>query len=217
MSVGENIRRLRLSAKLTQQELADKLNVTRSTVTQWERGWSMPRMSKLRSISEVFDVPYSEVVAESADKSGYANNASHRSTVALVSLGTLSQQAFSKQDATPITIEMDSSRTIEVPPRVLARHANALALLAEDNCMDRVAPRGMAMVFDPSLAPKNGQVAVLSTPDHGTIVRRFYKGKDTLMLVADSHGSYDDILVKLDVPMVVHGTVVWVQTPQELG
>ena len=217
MSVGENIRRLRLSAKLTQQELADKLNVTRSTVTQWERGWSMPRMSKLRSISEVFDVPYSEVVAESADKSGYANNASHRSTVTLVSIRALSQQAFSKQDTTPITIEMDSPQTIEVPPRVLARHTDALALLAEDNCMDRVAPRGMAMVFDPSLAPKNGQVVVLSTPDHGTIVRRFYKGKDTLMLVADSHGSYDDILVKLDVPMVVHGTVVWVQTPQELG
>lgn len=38
MSVGTNIRRLRETAEMTQEQLAEKLDVARSTVTQWERG-----------------------------------------------------------------------------------------------------------------------------------------------------------------------------------
>jgi hypothetical protein len=38
MSLAQNIKKLRLNMGLTQGELAEKINVTRSTVTQWETG-----------------------------------------------------------------------------------------------------------------------------------------------------------------------------------
>ena len=44
MGLAENIRKFRTDADLTQAKLADLVGVTRATVTQWETGWSQPRM-----------------------------------------------------------------------------------------------------------------------------------------------------------------------------
>jgi transcriptional regulator with XRE-family HTH domain len=45
MSIGENIRKFREAKGLTQQQLADKLNMARPTLTQFERGSRIPNMS----------------------------------------------------------------------------------------------------------------------------------------------------------------------------
>lgn len=49
---------------MTQGELAEKLGVARTTVTQWERGWSSPRMGMIKKLAGVFKVTTSEIVAE---------------------------------------------------------------------------------------------------------------------------------------------------------
>lgn len=64
MSVTANIKRLRESVNLTQNELADKLGVARTTVTQWENGWSKPRMGMVEKLAAVFHVSTSDIVAE---------------------------------------------------------------------------------------------------------------------------------------------------------
>lgn len=64
MSVAANIKRLRESVNLTQNELADKLGVARTTVTQWENGWSKPRMGMVEKLATVFHVSTSDIVAE---------------------------------------------------------------------------------------------------------------------------------------------------------
>ena len=58
MGLAENIRKFRTDADLTQAKLADLVGVTRATVTQWETGWSQPRMGAVEKLSEVrrFDV-----------------------------------------------------------------------------------------------------------------------------------------------------------------
>lgn len=48
MDINSNIRKLRKQAGLTQEELAEKLEVARSTITQWETGWSSPRMGMIQ-------------------------------------------------------------------------------------------------------------------------------------------------------------------------
>ena len=40
MTIGKNIRKLRTAAGLTQDQLAERLFVTRQTVSNWERGVS---------------------------------------------------------------------------------------------------------------------------------------------------------------------------------
>ena len=49
----ENIKSIRKSRGLSQEELAIKLNVVRQTISKWEQGLSVPDSEMLISISEV--------------------------------------------------------------------------------------------------------------------------------------------------------------------
>lgn len=52
MTVGSNIKKLRTSQELTQEQLANRLYVTRQTVSSWEVGKSRPDLELLESIAE---------------------------------------------------------------------------------------------------------------------------------------------------------------------
>ena len=60
----ENIKAIRKSKGLSQQELAIKLNVVRQTVSKWETGMSVPDSDMLISISEVLETPVSILLGE---------------------------------------------------------------------------------------------------------------------------------------------------------
>ena len=62
--LSENIKAIRKSKGLSQQELAVKLNVVRQTVSKWEQGLSVPDSDMLISISEVFEIPVSTLLGE---------------------------------------------------------------------------------------------------------------------------------------------------------
>ena len=53
---GERLKDLRLEARLSQIDLAKKLNVGKSIISAWELGQSEPTLSKLVSIANFFDV-----------------------------------------------------------------------------------------------------------------------------------------------------------------
>lgn len=60
MSLGTQIKQRRKALGLTQQELADKLNLSRSTVANWEIDRNYPDIKLLLSISEILDIPLEE-------------------------------------------------------------------------------------------------------------------------------------------------------------
>ena len=60
----ENIKSIRKSKGLSQEELAIKLNVVRQTISKWEQGLSVPDAEMLISISEVFETPVSILLGE---------------------------------------------------------------------------------------------------------------------------------------------------------
>lgn len=62
-----NIKQLRKSKGLSQEELAIKLNVVRQTISKWEQGLSVPDSEMLISISEVFDTPVSKLLGENIE------------------------------------------------------------------------------------------------------------------------------------------------------
>ena len=55
-SIGERIRYLRHERKLTQEELAEQLNVTSQAVSKWENGSGMPDISQIVPLAHVFGV-----------------------------------------------------------------------------------------------------------------------------------------------------------------
>ena len=62
--LNENIKAIRKSKGLSQQELAVKLNVVRQTVSKWEQGLSVPDSDMLIAISEVLETPVSKLLGE---------------------------------------------------------------------------------------------------------------------------------------------------------
>ncbi len=60
--IGEFIAKLRKEKNLTQEELADKLNVNSKTVSRWENGNNMPDYSILNSLCEEFDINVLELL-----------------------------------------------------------------------------------------------------------------------------------------------------------
>ena len=63
--LNENIKAIRKSKGLSQEELAIKLNVVRQTISKWEQGLSVPDSDILISISEVLETPVSTLLGES--------------------------------------------------------------------------------------------------------------------------------------------------------
>ena len=65
----ENIKQLRKSKGLSQEELAIKLNVVRQTISKWEQGLSVPDAEMLITLSEVLETPVSTLLGENISQS----------------------------------------------------------------------------------------------------------------------------------------------------
>ena len=67
MTLSENIKNLRKRAVMTQEQLADKLGVTRQTVSKWKNNMSVPDADILSEMADVFDVSVSELLGYGVD------------------------------------------------------------------------------------------------------------------------------------------------------
>ena len=62
MEFNNKLYELRKQKGLSQEELANRLNVSRQTISKWEVGESTPDMEKLVAISDLFEVSLDELV-----------------------------------------------------------------------------------------------------------------------------------------------------------
>ena len=62
MKLGETISRLRAENGLSQEALAQRLGVSRQSVSKWETGASVPDLEKLMGLSELFGVSLDQLV-----------------------------------------------------------------------------------------------------------------------------------------------------------
>ena len=61
--LSENIYALRKKAGLSQEQLAEKIGVSRQAISKWEVGLSCPELDKLRALSQFFNVSIDELTS----------------------------------------------------------------------------------------------------------------------------------------------------------
>jgi repressor LexA len=230
------IRALRTRANLTQRELAELLSVDQSAISQWETGRTLPDREKLPKLAQVLgvgiqdlfaretlpaidvaapampnDAPNARFASREASVDDSPSPLQARALPATVPLAALARPRSNGPQADELV-----GRTVEVPAGILEKHPRAQAVIVTDDCMSRVAPKGSIAVFDPDLAPTNGHVAIVEDEEHGTIMRRWHQGNNTLMLTADSFQPHDDIVLQGEWQCRPVGTVVYVSVPPEL-
>ena len=60
--IGNNIKYFRKESGMTQDELAEELNVTRQALSNWERGKTEPDIETLTKIAEILNVSVEELI-----------------------------------------------------------------------------------------------------------------------------------------------------------
>ena len=61
--LGENIKKIRQKKGYTQEEVANRLHVTRQTISKWEKNYSVPDADLLVRLAEILEVPTSELLS----------------------------------------------------------------------------------------------------------------------------------------------------------
>ena len=67
MSFGENLRTVRKERKISQEELAEQLHVSRQAISRWEQGNGYPEMEKMISLSRILKVSLDYLVSDQSD------------------------------------------------------------------------------------------------------------------------------------------------------
>ena len=62
MEFNEKLQKLRTNANLTQQELSEKLYVSRTAVSKWESGRGYPSIDSLKGIAKFFNITIDELI-----------------------------------------------------------------------------------------------------------------------------------------------------------
>ncbi|MFT3951467.1 MAG: zinc ribbon domain-containing protein [Oscillospiraceae bacterium] len=73
MTIGDQIQNLRIQKGLTQERLAEMLEVSRQSVSKWELGQAVPDVDKIIRMSELFDVSTDTILLRSAEDAADKN------------------------------------------------------------------------------------------------------------------------------------------------
>lgn len=198
MDLGKKIRAHRDELGLTQAELADKLGLTYSSVSQWESGRATPRTPILRQLADLFDTTVADLMGEDATEAAISGTSRMVPLLGFAHMGEPCDEGSLADE-------------VEVPASIADAHPRGFMVHAQGGCMDNRFPHDALLLVDPDMEPVNGQPVLAETSDYGAVVRNYTRGRSTVMLTADSHsGEYDDILAGPgDEPVVCKGRVVW--------
>ncbi|MCR2033352.1 helix-turn-helix domain-containing protein [Anaerofustis stercorihominis] len=67
MKFAEKLKKLRISNEMSQENLAELLNVSRSAIAKWENANGMPDLDNLKMIASIFDVTIDSLIRDEED------------------------------------------------------------------------------------------------------------------------------------------------------
>lgn len=184
MDLGKKIRKHRNDLGFTQAELAEKLGLTYSSVSQWESGRAIPRTPVLRQLAELFDTTVADLMGEASEP--VRPNGAQYVTLPVLVAG----------HAGEFTDEFGPDEVADVPTSVLERvnDPDAYLMRVRGSCMNRRFADGENALLSPRCEPRNGD-AVAAEYNGEMILRSYYRGASTLVLSPDSYeDGYTDIV-----------------------
>lgn len=222
MGIGSNIRALREKYDLTQDQLAEKLGVTRESVHRWETDKMTVRDRHISKMIELFGIEPEDIKSEryglASQLSGCAPampDGAMLPSDARPAYAPLLGRVHAGDACEPDVID----DRIPIPYEVREAHPRGYFLEVEGGCMSRVYPEGCHIYIDPAQQPRNGSVAVVSIDGADYVMRRLYNTGRTVVLSPDSWDDcYEDIVITVDDGRTVEyvGTVVWFQPAEEM-
>lgn len=133
---SQNLQKIRSEKNLSQEQLADKIGVSRQTISAWESGKASPELDKITTISKLFSVSIDELVGEikteasNFDKKEYEKNYSKiallRASGIFILFSGIAFGAFFFEKGVIVGVGLMISLAISVPLFILAKNTDEL-------------------------------------------------------------------------------------------
>lgn len=186
MTIAENIRRIRRSAGMTQEEFGKLAGVSSMAVSQWENGRAVPRMGAVEKIAASLRIAKSDII-EGEVLSADSRFPSNRIPVKGMPMGKVPLVGNTHAGKACLPEELDEFPEVEVPQFLIDRDPGSYGLEVDGDCMDRVCPPGMVAVVQPGVAAHSGDVVVATIDGADSIMRRMTVINGDLILSPESH------------------------------
>ena len=202
MDLANNIRYYRKLNKLTQADLANKLDVAPTAISAWEVGRNKPLMDKIEQMSTLFNVKKSDLLGDEIDTPTNLVPISRASIVSIPILGTIKcgQPILAEDNITGYREELSD----RLPS------GNLFYLKSQGESMVPTIPEGSLVLIREQPTVEYGEVAaVLVNGDTEATLKRVKKQGDIVMLIADNP-DYPPYIITDDNPARIIGKAVQV-------
>ena len=186
MTIAENIRRIRRSAGMTQEEFGKLAGVSSMAVSQWENGRAVPRMGAVEKIAASLRIAKSDII-EGEVLGADSRFTSNRIPVKGMPMGRVPLVGNTHAGKACLPEELDEFPEVEVPQFLIDRDPGSYGLEVDGDCMDRVCPPGMVAVVQPGVAARSGDVVVATIDGADSVMRRMTVINGDLILSPESH------------------------------
>jgi repressor LexA len=202
MDLANNIRYYRKLNKLTQADLANKLDVAPTAISAWEVGRNKPLMDKIEQMSTLFNIKKSDLLGDEIDTPTNLVPISRASIVSIPILGTIKcgQPILAEDNITGYREELSD----RLPS------GNLFYLKSQGDSMVPTIPEGSLVLIREQPTVEYGEVAaVLVNGDTEATLKRVKKQGDIVMLIADNP-DYPPYIITDDNPARIIGKAVQV-------
>lgn len=220
MGIPENIDALLVKFDMTPEGLARIAGVTKATISRWRTGSTEAiRPKTLNRICEALELEPDDILSDqnglAAKEHGRIPDGAIKPTTDKPAYAPLLGRVHAGKAQEPDVLQ----DAVSVPYEIIMRHPQGYFLQVEGDCMDNIYPEGCYILIDPEQRPSNGSIAVVSIDGADYVMRRLYRGANTLILSPDSHNAeHEDMVFGAATEHTVefHGTVVWFQSSKEM-
>ncbi|NLV89494.1 MAG: helix-turn-helix domain-containing protein [Tissierellia bacterium] len=95
-NIAANLQYLRNHLGLSQEEVAEKIGVSRQSVAKWENGDSLPDILKCESLADLYNVSLNDLVRYDPEKEGFPIPPKNKHIFGIVTLGERGQIVLPK-------------------------------------------------------------------------------------------------------------------------
>lgn len=200
--LGENLERLIDERGIDQTILAEAMNVTGMTISNWVRGLKYPRIDKIQDLADYFNVKHADLVSEKHDILREATNI-YKASPATVRVPVLGKIACGD----PILAEENIKEYRYESPDMLPS-GTTFYLEASGDSMEPTIPNGSLVLIREQPEVEYGEIAaVLVNGNEEATLKRVRKQGEMIMLMPDNP-SHEPYIVTKENPAKIIGKAI---------
>ena len=204
----ENLKHYRKLNGYTQETIAPKLKITTSAYGMYEQGRNTPPYSKLKELSEIYNISISELTGEPRENLEFIAQS--------VSVHTYPYIDNYVSAGSPTTISgMGNLPKIQVPDELVGSYAGSSKLYflkVNGESMNKIIPNDSVIgiiEYDSVYDLKNGDIVVYSTENSEYAVKYFYRDANKIIFrPASTNPNYYDTIFDIKDNIKILGKVV---------